>query len=195
VGQPDAVASAIEPVLTARGLEVVDVELTGAGRARMLRVVVDRDGGVDLDGLTAATEVIAPLLDGVPQLSGPYTLEVTSPGLERSLRRPDHFRRALGETVVVKTPEPRRHRGTLTAADETGVVVDVDGESVRLEYDVIMDARTRFEWGPAPKPGKGSRAAGERKRASANERPEPAEVGRPHTDPRSRRPSERAQER
>ncbi|MGH9026627.1 MAG: ribosome maturation factor RimP [Acidimicrobiia bacterium] len=157
MSQPDAVASVIEPVLAARGLELVDVEVKGSGRARTLRVVVDRDGGVDLDGLSAASEVISPLLDGIGDsgVSGSYTLEVTSPGLERSLRRPDHFRRAVGEKVVVKTadPEPLRHRGTLIAADDSGIDVTVDGATVHLSYDAIRDARTVFEWGPQPKPG------------------------------------------
>jgi ribosome maturation factor RimP len=156
MSQPDAVAAAIEPVLAAHGLELVDVEIKGAGRARTLRVVVDREGGVDLDGLTAASEVVSPLLDdlddgGVP---GPYTLEVTSPGLERPLRRPDHFRRAIGEAVVVKTgePDPCRHRGVLTAANEAGIDLMVDGVPVRVSYDAIREARTTFEWGPQPKP-------------------------------------------
>lgn len=159
MSQPDAVAAAIEPVLTARGLELIDVEIKG----RTLRVVVDREGGVDLDGLTAASEVVSPLLDdlgdtGVP---GPYTLEVTSPGLERPLRCPDHFRRAVGEAVVVKTsdPEPQRHRGTLTAADNAGIDLMVDGEPVHLSYDAVRDARTVFEWGPTPKPGRARQKA------------------------------------
>jgi ribosome maturation factor RimP len=156
MSQPDAVAAAIEPVLAARGLELVDVEIKGAGRARTLRVVVDREGGVDLDGLTAASEVVSPLLDelGDDGVAGPYTLEVTSPGLERPLRRPDHFRRAVGEAVVVKTaePDPHRHRGVLTAAGESGIDLMVDGMPVHVSYDVIRDARTTFEWGPKPKP-------------------------------------------
>jgi ribosome maturation factor RimP len=162
MSRPDAVVSVIEPVLAARGLELVEVEVRGGGRARTLRVVVDREGGVDLDGLTAASEVISPLLDSVADApSGSYTLEVTSPGLERPLRRPDHFRRAVGETIVVKTaePEPRRHRGTLTTADDNGIDVAVDGEGVHLSYDEIREARTVFEWGPQPKPRRGRQKA------------------------------------
>ena len=162
MSQIDAVTSAIEPVLAARGLELVDVEFKGSGRGRTLRVVVDREGGVDLDGLTSTSELISPLLDGLDRggaLAGPYTLEVTSPGLERPLRRPDHFRRAVGETIVVKTadPEPQRHRGLLAAADDDGIDLVVDGAPVHLAYDAVNDARTVFEWGPKPKPTRGAR--------------------------------------
>jgi ribosome maturation factor RimP len=162
MSQTDAVTAAIEPVLAARGLELVDVEVRGTGKGRTLRVVVDREGGVDLGGLTSASEVISPLLDGLGSregLGGPYTLEVTSPGLERPLRRPDHFRRAVGESVVVKTadPEPQRHRGLLAAADDDGIDVVVDGQPVHLAYDAVTDARTVFEWGPKPKPTRRAR--------------------------------------
>jgi ribosome maturation factor RimP len=142
-------------VLATLGLEVFDVQLTGSGRASTVRVIVDRDGGVDLDAITAASERIQPALDDL----GPYALEVSSPGLERPLRRPEHFRRAVGETVSVKIRdadadgEVRRLRGELVSADERGVTVHVDdtdgGEHV--DYDQIIKARTVFEWGAAPK--------------------------------------------
>jgi ribosome maturation factor RimP len=163
MSQADAVTSVIEPVLATRGLELVDVEVRRAGPGRMLRVVVDREGGVDLAALSSASEVISPLLDDLSgrggELSGPYTLEVTSPGLERPLRRPDHFRRAVGETVVVKTgdPEPQRHRGLLASADDDGIDLMIDGEPLHLTYDAVHDARTVFEWGPKPKPSRGTR--------------------------------------
>jgi ribosome maturation factor RimP len=153
VPERETIVAAIEPVLATLGLEVFDVQLTGAGRASTVRVIVDRDGGVDLDAITAASERIQPALDDL----GPYALEVSSPGLERPLRRPEHFRRAVGETVSVKVRdadgEVRRLRGELVAADERGITVDAGdtngGEHV--EYDQIIKARTVFEWGAAPK--------------------------------------------
>ncbi|HEX3668756.1 MAG TPA: ribosome maturation factor RimP [Acidimicrobiia bacterium] len=152
----ETIVAAIEPVLATLGLEVFDVQLTGSGRASTVRVIVDRDGGVDLDAITAASERIQPALDALDDL-GPYALEVSSPGLERPLRRPEHFRRAVGETVSVKVRdadgEVRRLRGDLVSADERGVTVDAGdtngGEHV--EYDQIIKARTVFEWGAAPK--------------------------------------------
>jgi ribosome maturation factor RimP len=155
VPERETIVAAIEPLLATLGLELFDVQFTGSGRARTVRVIVDRDGGVDLDAITAASERIQPALDSLDEL-GPFALEVSSPGLERPLRRPEHFRRAVGETVSVKVRdadgEVRRLRGGLVAADERGVTVDAGGEHV--DYDQIIQARTVFEWGTPPKPRK-----------------------------------------
>ncbi|MGQ0804238.1 MAG: ribosome maturation factor RimP [Actinomycetota bacterium] len=152
----DSLAGVIEPVLASLDLELFDLELTGNGSGRILRVVVDRTGGVDLDAITAATEAISPALDADGSLSGPYALEVSSPGLERPLRRPDHYRRAVGTTVSVKTRDDdgtaRRVRGVLAAADDNGFTLEADGGSERIAYTDVTQARTVFEWGPPPKP-------------------------------------------
>jgi len=157
VVEVEAVREAVEPAVARLGLELVDIEAVGAGRARTLRITVDRDGGVDLDGITAATEAVSPELERLDPFAGAYTLEVSSPGVERPLRRPADFRRFLGTTITLKTHEPvggsRRLRGTLTAADDDGIELDTDGVPHRLAYDAVAAARTVFEWGPAPKPG------------------------------------------
>ena len=152
---PDAVADAVAAVLAPLGLELFDAELIGAGRGRTLRVYIDRDGGVDLDAITAASEAISPVLDHDPAaaraLAGPYALEVSSPGVERPLRTPAHFRRALSSTVSVKTTrgtEERRLEGRLEAADDEGVVV----AGRRIPYADIERARTTFTWGSPAKP-------------------------------------------
>ena len=171
----ESLAGAIEPVLSTLGLELFDLELTGGGSTRTLRVVVDRDGGVDLDAITAATDAISPILDhhDDPALRGPYGLEVSSPGLERPLRRPDHYRRALGATVSVKTRgadgEIRRLRGVLAAADDDGFTIDADGTTEEIAYGDVTQARTVFEWGSAPKPGKGEKRERAKKRAKKKE--------------------------
>jgi ribosome maturation factor RimP len=163
VPERDTIAAAIEPVLAAIGLELYDVELSTSGRTRTLRVSVDREGGVDIDTITTATERISPVIDAQGGLAGPYALEVSSPGLERPLRRPEHFERATGETVTVKTRGPEgaveRLRGRLVDADDEGFVLDT-GEGVeRVLYDDIVQARTVFEFGPAPKGGKSKKRA------------------------------------
>jgi ribosome maturation factor RimP len=154
VPERDTIVAAVEPVLTPLGLELFDVQFTGSGRARTVRVVVDRDGGVDLDAITAASERIQPLLEELDGL-GPFALEVSSPGLERPLSRPEHFRRAVGETVSVKVrdvgDEARRVRGALVAADERGITVESEHDAEHVDYDQIVQARTIFEWGAAPK--------------------------------------------
>jgi ribosome maturation factor RimP len=138
-------------VVRAADLELVDVEL----RSGVLLVTVDRDGGVDLGALTDANRVVSSVLDELDPIPGRYTLEVSSPGVERTLRRPAHFVRAIGETVTVKTrpqvPGDRRRRGVLVAADENGLTLDVDGGpegGIHLSYSDIDKARTVFVWGP-----------------------------------------------
>lgn len=156
----DTIAQALAPAVADLGLELYDVELSGSGRARILRVMVDREGGVDLDAIADATQAVSPLLDSPPLdavMAGPYALEVSSPGLERPLRTPAHFTRAVGETVSVKTRAgddhgARRVRGVVTSADDTGVELTLDdGTAERVAYDDVTQARTVFEWGKEPK--------------------------------------------
>ena len=162
--QADRLASVLAPVLADLGTTLYDIELTGAGRARTLRVLIDHDGGVDLEAVTAATEAISPVLDTDPVvaavLPGTYLLEVSSPGLERPLRTPAHFGRAVGTPISLKATAPdgtsRRDRVLLVGADDQGIEVEIDGARERVEYGDIVQARTVFEWGPAPKPGKRS---------------------------------------
>jgi ribosome maturation factor RimP len=157
----DEVVEVIEPVIAALGLALYDVELVGSGSNRTLRVSIDRapgapDDGIDLEAITAATQAISPVLDRAPALEsalhGSYTLEVSSPGLERVLRTSDHYRRAIDATVSVKArrsgdPGATRVRGRLSGADDSGFEVQVDGRSERFAYDEVLQARTVFEWG------------------------------------------------
>ena len=153
-------AGALSPVVEAQGLELVDVEIHGA----QLTVFVDREGGVGLDDLGEATKEVSAALDRIDPMPGRYTLTVSSPGLERRLRTPAHFTRAVGETVTMRvdagTADVRRLTGTLESADETGCTLagpDVPGGEVRISYDQIERARTVFEWGPAPRRAKSER--------------------------------------
>jgi ribosome maturation factor RimP len=145
-----AIAAAVEPVISALGLELYDVEVAGSGRSKVVRVLVDREGGVDIDAVGTAAERISPVLDDAPLsvvLPGPYALEVSSPGLERPLRRPDHFRRAIGSQVSVKVPG-RRVRGVLVDADDDSFeIVSEDGTEQRIPYADATQVRTVFEWG------------------------------------------------
>ena len=152
----DDLFATLLPLVTAADLELVDVEL----RTGVLLVTVDRVGGVDLEALTDANRVVSALLDDLDPIPDRYTLEVSSPGVERTLRTPAHFVKAVGETVTVKTrpqvPGDRRLRGVLSAADDDGMELAVDnapGGRVRLAYSDIDKARTVFVWGPEPRSG------------------------------------------
>jgi ribosome maturation factor RimP len=158
--QSDRIIAVLDPVIRGLGLRLYDVEVSGSGRARTLRVLVDRDGGVDLDSITAATDALGPVLDRDPQIArvlpGSYLLEVSSPGLERPLRTPAHYRGAVGSEISLKSRGEDgavvRRRAIVVDADDTAVQIEVDGARERLEYARIVQARTVFDWGPAPKP-------------------------------------------
>jgi ribosome maturation factor RimP len=153
-GLAEQIRAAIEPLLAAQGLEVFDVEHTGA----QIRVTVNRPGGVDLDAVSAATRVVSRALDDLDPIPARYTLEVSSPGLERTLRTPAHYAGAIGETVKVKmhpaVEGERRVAGELLATDDDGITVHSTDGDRHLRYDEIERARTVFEWGPAPRPDK-----------------------------------------
>ena len=158
----ERLVDALSPVLQASGLELVDVVVGGA----QVQVTVDRPGGVDLDALAEANREVSHALDRLDPFSGSYTLEVSSPGLERRLRTPAHFARAIGETVSVRTipgatDAARRVRGVLAGADESAITLEgpeVPGGCARILYDQIERARTVFEWGPerSAKAGQGT---------------------------------------
>ncbi len=156
----DDLVSVLEPVIHAAHLELVDVEL----RSGVLLVTVDKEGGVDLDALSEATRAASLALDEADPIRGRYSLEVSSPGVERTLRTPAHFARAIGETVSVKTrpqvPGDRRLRGALVGADDRGFEIEVDDPTpgrVHLSYSDVDKVRTMFSWGGKPRPGHGTR--------------------------------------
>jgi ribosome maturation factor RimP len=145
-------------LLSVRGLRLYDVEHAGG----VLRVMVEGDTGPDLGVIADVTRDISRALDDDDPIAGRYSLEVTSPGLERPLRTPDHYRKAVGERVKVKTHAgvegERRIEGVLTAAAEDAfVVMQTDGVERRVGYDEVERVRTVFEWGPAERPGRGSK--------------------------------------
>ena len=148
----------LEPWLAAEGVELDDLEVLGLGAGRIVRVTVDAAGGIDLDRITDLSRGLSRLLDETAEFAGAYTLEVSSPGLERSLRRPEHYRKAVGREVVLKTRAEfsgaRNHRGTLSAVGDADLLVVVDGSERAIPLGDVTQARTVFRWEKAPKPGK-----------------------------------------
>jgi len=161
------VRALVEPIAADLGLEVYDVEHRGG----MLRVTLDTPPGaassVSLDTLALVSRLVSRELDEHDPVPGRYTLEVTSPGVERALRTPEHFRREVGKVIAIRLADvghdERRITGTLTAADDTSATVTVDGPDGPVArvvpYHQIDRARTVFEWGPTPKaPTTGAKA-------------------------------------
>jgi len=143
----------VRPVVEAAGLELVEAAFRKEGGRRVLRVTVDREGGIDLDTISDASERISRRLDIEDVTAGPYTLEVSSPGVERPLRHPRDFVRRVGEKVKVSTAQAvegsRTHSGILAAADDASIVVATETGERRISHEQIRAARTVFEWGPA----------------------------------------------
>jgi ribosome maturation factor RimP len=135
----------VKPVVEGAGLELVDVSWTGQGGRRILRITVDRVGGVDLDTIAEVSERVSRRLDLEGYEPGPYHLEVSTPGLERPLRRPEDFRRAVGERVRVRTPDGVVE-GELREAEQDRIrVAAAEGErEVRLPD--VAAARTVVDW-------------------------------------------------
>jgi ribosome maturation factor RimP len=155
----DKLRELVEPLCADLGIEIYDLELNGG----VFRVSVDRDGGIGMTDIAELTRSISRALDVHDPISGHYTLEVSSPGLERPLRTPEHYRRAVGSPVKLKlvpgAVAGRRLEGLLVAADDTACTLRLSGGAEQqLAYDLIDKARTVFEWGPTPRPSDAAKA-------------------------------------
>jgi ribosome maturation factor RimP len=135
----------VRPVIEGAGLELVDVSFGGGGGRKALRIVVDRDGGVDLDTIAVLSEKVSRRLDLEGFEPGPYALEVTTPGIERPLRRPRDFQRAVGERVRVRAGADV-FDGELTAADEEAIVLASADGTRRIPLVEVASARTVVDW-------------------------------------------------
>lgn len=152
------------PVFDELGLSVYDIEIS-SGR---LLVMVDKEGGVGLDEVARCTRELSPILDEHDPIAGRYTLEVSSPGLERRLRTVEHRRAAVGETVKCKFRDTdgatRRVEGVLSNVDDATMTVDTADGAVAVPHDAVTSARTVFVWPThdTPKSGRGRpKAAGQ----------------------------------
>ena len=121
---------ALQPVVSAAGYDLEDVSVTAAGRRSVVRVIVDRDGGVDLDAVADVSRAISSTLDDADVMgASPYVLEVSSPGVDRPLTEARHWRRAAGRLVRVAVAETGQVTGRVAEADDSKVTLDVDGDS------------------------------------------------------------------
>ena len=144
------VRAVIEPVVVAAGFDLEDVTLSRAGRRHVVRVLVDADGGISLDDVAVVSREISQALDTAEEnqgevLAGEYQLEVGSPGVDRPLTLPRHWRRNVSRLVTV-TVAGRSLTGRVTAAEETGVVLDVEGKSSEIPYADLGPGRVQIEF-------------------------------------------------
>jgi ribosome maturation factor RimP len=139
-------AELVDP-LAARGLDVESVEVTPAGKRRVLRVAVDKDGGVTLDDVAAATKEVSRVLDDSDVMGEqPYTLEVTSRGVDRPLTLPRHWRRNSGRMVKATLEDGTTLEGRIVSSDDEAVTLDVAGSQRELAYREVSKALVQIEF-------------------------------------------------
>ena len=162
MGERD-VETMVRPVVEAAGLELVEVAFRREQGRKVLRVTIDREGGLDLDRISEVSERISRRLDLQGFEPGRYVLEVSSPGVERPLRTPEDFSRRLGQRVKVRTAHPvegaRNHVGVILAAGPDRIRIATDVGERELSWHDITSARTVFEWGPGATGGRRSAGA------------------------------------
>jgi ribosome maturation factor RimP len=139
------VREVVEPGLAAAGFDVEDVAVRAAGKRQLVQIVVDRDGGITLDDVADATRVASAALDDADPLHGAYVLEVTSPGVDRPLTLPRHWRRNVGRLVAVRRSDGCSVAGRVTAAGDDAAEVD----GVRVPYAEIAKATVEVEFSHA----------------------------------------------
>ena len=169
----DRVTSLVAPIVTDLGLDLYDIEYTGG----IVRIVVDTQPGgptgVSLENIALITRLVSREFDHSDPIPGRYTLEVSSPGLERTLRLPRHFVREVGKTIAVRLSSAldgqRRIQGDLVSASEDTIVVRLADNAlteVTIPLSIVERAKTVFQWGPTPKPGSTGAATKSKKSTS-----------------------------
>jgi ribosome maturation factor RimP len=143
----DRIEAELDDPLRALGLDIEAVEITPAGKRRILRVAVDKDGGVTLDEVAEATREVNRVLDGSEVMGEqPYTLEVTSRGVDRPLTLPRHWRRNAGRLVKVTFADGKSATGRIGQSSEEQVTLDVDGARTQVAYAEVKKALVQVEF-------------------------------------------------
>jgi ribosome maturation factor RimP len=143
----DRLAEELTTPIGQLGLDLEAVDLSSAGRRRILRVAVDKDGGVTMDDIADATREVSRVLDESDVMGEqPYTLEVSSPGVDRPLTLPRHWRRNTGRLVKVTFADRDPVTGRITACDDDAAVLDVDGAERRVAYAEVKKAKVQIEF-------------------------------------------------
>ncbi len=146
----DDLTKKFTPVLDDMGLELVDIELVGSPTGKILRFFIDSPQGIDLDDCALASEKISNALDEIDMIDYAYSLEVSSPGAERPLKKLKDFKRFTGSKVAVITIEPsakgrRKFTGKLIEADQLGFVVESDEMKIEFKYEEVQSTRLVVE--------------------------------------------------
>ncbi|HET6498763.1 MAG TPA: ribosome maturation factor RimP [Coriobacteriia bacterium] len=140
------IESLLAPAAADHGLEFVAVEIVGARPQPTLRVYLDQDGGIALDTICEANRWISPLIDDLDPFDSPYTLEVSSPGVDRPLRTREDYARFMGSTATLRTKridDRTRFTGVIIGVQEAQVLLDIDGQTVPIALEDVRSARLK----------------------------------------------------
>ena len=146
----DLVSDLVSPVIEKAGVSLWDVEFERVGGEQYLRIYIDSENSIYIDQCEEVSKAIDPLLDEADLIDGPYILEVSSPGIERALKKPEHFRRYVGSLIEVKLYKvvegSKRFSGTLQSYTDNHIAIDVSGALVTIPLDNIAKANLKYEW-------------------------------------------------
>lgn len=145
--------SDINSLVKSVNLELYDVSIVNEGEETIYRVSVisteitdGKRAGMSLDSCVELTHMISPLLDVTPPVSGDYRLEVGSPGIERQITTINHFKLSIGEKVSILAQAKVKYRGTLLKVDGSKLFIDIQNETIEVEFNDVIKAKTYFEW-------------------------------------------------
>jgi ribosome maturation factor RimP len=153
----------VAPLVESEGLELVDIEFRREAHGAVLRLFLDRQGGVSLDDLAPMSRRLGDVLDVDGVVPGAYTLEISSPGVNRRLRQPDHFRRYVGKKVRVRCSDYRDGRrsflGPLLSVEQGGIVVGLEAGGEFIPFEEIAQANYEHDFDNASSTKRGRRSA------------------------------------
>ncbi|MDX1809802.1 MAG: ribosome maturation factor RimP [Sulfurospirillaceae bacterium] len=136
----------IKNILKDNALELYDTEIANEGGNRIFRIYITSPEGVTLDQCGKISSILSPILDLNPPMNGAYVLEVSSPGIERNLKKPEHFSGSIGENVKIKLTNTDKIIGKLIAFDGKILEIEEDGKAVQVDIADIDKARTYYKW-------------------------------------------------
>jgi len=136
----------IAKIIEANGAALYDTEIVSEFDETIFRVLVTKVGGVKLDLCATISHELSPFLDVHPPMSQAYRLEISSPGIERKLLKPVHFKNAIGEKVKLKLGDGNKVKGLLTSADNDGIVIETKQGEESFTYSELNTCKTYFDW-------------------------------------------------
>ncbi|QKF64293.1 DUF150 domain-containing protein [Campylobacter corcagiensis] len=128
------------------GLDFYDSEIVNENNKTIYRIYITKNGGVTLDDCEKFSRLLSPILDVTPPVNGDYTLEVSSPGLERNLKKEEHFISSIGEKIIVTLNSKEKFEGEILSFEDEILTIKTQSENLKIKFSDIKKARTFIEW-------------------------------------------------